>query len=428
MKATWRSLVAGVLGLCLIGCLGGLGVSAKPVTLQYYTLAWQPGVVKAVRESIKEWNEANPEIQVEIVWGSWAAANEFLLTSFLGGDAPDIFHQDAVMCYEYGVLGFAEPLNDYIEDEALSDIPEWLWESASDYDGTIYGFPFLVETHAIFYNRKLFDEAGIVVPENSEITWTQLVEYAQRLTRRDATGEVTTWGVMASVMEKFPWMLVTQNGGEIVHRRDDGTWYVEVDDAAREALAYYCNLVTEWKVMAPEAISSDYTYLMSGFSQERYAMIIFGCWNRRILVQWDNVDWGMLHLQGPVNNISSGGPQAHGMWSGSAHKAEAAQFLQYMSTRENLVEIAYPDWIFPARVSGQEDPRFSQQENQWDLAGSWLDYAADVLPRMPTIIAFDMRVIVPELEQVMLGRKSFSDAIDSIEKNGNEYLQKTGLQ
>ena len=421
-------VLAGIFVLCIMVLCGSwLGASA-PVTIQYYTLAWQPGVVKAVRQTVKEWNDTHPDIQVEIVWGSWAAANEFLLTSFLGGDAPDIFHQDAVMCYEYGVLGFAEPLNAYLPDEALADVPQWMWESASDYDGTIYGYPFLVETHAVFFNRTLFQEAGIEIPENSEASWEQLVEYGRLLTKRDETGEVATWGLMASVMEKFPWMLITQNGGQVVHRREDGTWYVEVDEAAREALEYYCDLVTEWNVMAPEAISSDYTYLMSGFSQERYGMIIFGCWNRRILVQWDNVDWGMLHLQGPVNNITSGGPQAHGMWAGSEHKAEAAMFLDFISSRDNVVEIAYPDWIFPARVSGQEDPRFSQDEYQWSLAKSWLPYSADVLPLMPTIIAFDMRIIVPELEQVMLGRKSLDDAIEAMEENGNEYLRQTGLQ
>ena len=408
--------------------LGSLGLTAGPVTIKYYTLAWQPGVVKAVRETVAAWNEENPDVQVEIVWGSWAAANEFLLTSFLGGDAPDVFHQDAVMCYEYGALGFAEPLGPYLPDDALTDVPQWMWDSASDYEGTVYGYPFLVETHAIFYNRALFAEVGIDVPEDSEITWEQLVDYAQRLTQRGEAGDVTRWGLMASVMEKFPWMLVTQNGGQIVHRRDDGTWIVDVDEPAREALEYYCDLVTEWEVMAPEAISSDYTYLMSGFSQERYGMIIFGCWNRRILVQWDNVDWGMLHLRGPVNNVTSGGPQAHGMWSGSRHKEEAGRFLNYLSRTENLIEIAYPDWIFPARVSGQSDPRFHDEEYQWDLASSWLAYAADVLPRMPTIIAFDMRVIVPELERVMLGKKSLEDAIEAMEEKGNEYLKQAGLQ
>ncbi len=417
-----------ILLICSILLACSLLVHGAPVTIQYYTLAWQPDVVKAIRATVREWNDGHPDIQVEIVWGSWAAANEFLLTGFLGGDAPDIFHQDATMCYEYGVMGFAEPLNEFIPNEALVDIPDWAWESASDYDGTIYGYPFLLETHAIFYNRELFQAAGIELPEDSEISWEQLVNFAGRLTVHDATGKVTTWGLMASVMEKFPWMLIEQNDGKIVHRREDGTWYVEVDDAAREALEYYCNLVTEREVMAPTAISSDYTYLMSGFSKEQYAMIIFGCWNRRILVQWDSVDWGILHLQGPVNNITSGGPQAHGMWSGSEYKAEAALFLDFISSKEKLIDIAYPDWIFPARVSAQADPRFHQEEYQWDLASSWLDYGADVLPRMPTIIAFDMRIIVPELEQVMLGEKSFEDAMDAIEEEGNEYLRKTGLQ
>lgn len=429
MRTSHRFSLAGMAVLCLCAFLISSMAVGEPVTIQYYTLAWQPGVVKAIQRISREWNAANPDIQVDVVWGSWSAVNEFLLTSFLGGDAPDIFHTDAVMCYEYGALGFASPLNDYLSEDALTDVPQWMWDSASDFEGNIYGYPFLVETHVIFINRALFEEAGIVVPENSEISWEQLVDYSQRLMKRDESGEVTTWGLMAPVSwEKFPWMLVAQNDGSIVSRREDGTWYVEVDAAAREALTYYCDLVTRWNVMPTEAISNDYTYLMSAFSKERYGMVVFGCWNRRILALWDTVDWGMLHLKGPVNNITSGGPQAHGIWVGSPHKEEAALFLDFISSGQNLIDIAYPDWVFPARVSGQSDPIFSTEENQWDLAHSWLDYAIDIWPTMPTIIAFDMRVVVPELEQVILGNKSLDDAFEAMEKNGNEYLQQVGLQ
>jgi len=429
MRTSGSVVITGLVALCLTAVLLSSTAFGEPVTIQYYTLAWQPGVVKAIQRISREWNETHPDIQVDVVWGSWAAVNEFLLTSFLGGDAPDIFHTDAVMCYEYGALGFASPLNEYLADDALIDVPQWMWDSASDYEGTIYGYPFLVETHVIFYNRTLFAEAGIEVPENHEISWDQFVDYAQRTTTRDESGGVVTWGLMAPVSwEKFPWMLVAQNGGSIVSRRDDGTWIVDVDDAAREALTYYCDLVTRWEVMPTEAISNDYTYLMSAFSQERYAMVVFGCWNRRILALWDTVDWGMLHLTGPVNNITSGGPQAHGIWAGSPHKEEAAQFLEYISRGQNLIDIAYPDWVFPARASLQADPVFTAEENQWDLAHRWLDYAIDIWPTMPTIIAFDMRVIVPELEQVILGNQSIEDAFEAMEKNGNEYLRQAGLQ
>jgi multiple sugar transport system substrate-binding protein len=180
--------------------------------------------------------------------------------------------------------------------------------------------------------------------------------------------------------------------------------------------------------MSTEAISNDYTYLMSAFSQQRYAMVVFGCWNRRILDLWDTVDWGMLHLTGPVNNVTSGGPQAHGIWAGSEHKEEAARFLDYISSGQNLIDIAYPDWVFPARTSLQSNPVFTTEEHLWHLAHRWLDYAIDIWPTMPTIIAFDMRVVVPELEQVILGNKDFDDALDAIEKNGNEYLRQAGLQ
>lgn len=404
-------------------------VGLATVDLQFLSLAWQPATVRVVRDIVREWNAANPDIQVEIVWQTWEGVNKFLLTSFLGGDAPDIFHQDAVMCYEYGAMGFAAPLNEYLDEETLADIPARMWDSVTCFDGTIYGIPFLWEPQVVFYNRALFEERGITLPEDAMLDWDELLDTAKRLTERDEYGNVTTWGLLAPLMERFQWTLIRQNDGHVLHRQDDGTWYVQIDEGAREALDFYVRMVTDWEVMSPEVIGIDFTSMMRGFLGGRYAMVVFGSWNRSFILRMGrDFRWGMLKVTGPKRNVTAANPQALGIWKDSPHRAEAFEFARFFTNAKNSARIAYGDWLFPTRESALADPKFSQEEHQWDLAKSWLQYAEDVMPAMPFFLAFDWRIFVPKLEMVILGHMSFDDALAAMEREGNRFLWELELQ
>ena len=64
-------------------------------SLRFLSLAWQKESVAANKQLVEEWNKANPDIQVEYVQGSWDNVHDQLLTSFEGGEAPDIIHDDS---------------------------------------------------------------------------------------------------------------------------------------------------------------------------------------------------------------------------------------------------------------------------------------------------------------------------------------------
>ncbi len=135
-------------------------VCAGAVTLQFLTPAWQEDTVTEVENIVAEWNAARPDIQVEIVSVAWENINDYLLTSFQAGQGPDVIHQDTVMCYEYGVQGYAEPLNRYLDAATLADTPQASWDGVSDDQGNIYGVPFLQETLVVFYNKAMFASSG----------------------------------------------------------------------------------------------------------------------------------------------------------------------------------------------------------------------------------------------------------------------------
>ena len=412
---------------CLAVLLVGMAVYG--VQLQFLTPAWQSDTVKAVRAIVKEWNDAHPDIQVEIVSQAWENIDDFMLTSFQGGQAPDLFHQDSVMCYEYGLMGFVEPLNDYLEDEIVADIPDKFWNGVSNED-TIYGVPFLQETLVIYYNKTLFADAGIELPEDGMITWEQLREYALQLTVRNESGEVTTWGLLSPLEQRLWWVLIEQNEGQVLSEYEDGTWHVDINDGAREAIGFYTNLIVEDEVMSEEVLSYDFMSLLQGFKNGKYAMFSYGCWVRSWITRLagSTLDWGMLQVKGPKADVTEADPQAIGIYSGSPYKEEAAQFLTFFTNPENQARLAYADWLFPTRQTALERPEFQSEENQWNIAYQWLPYARDVKPHMFGFFAWEWQSFIPQIELVILGNQSLDDALENAVVQGNQFLRRMGLQ
>lgn len=94
-----------VLALLLSACSGDDGRDADgTIRLRFQSLAWQRESVDANKRLVKEWNAAHPAVQVEYVQGSWDSVHDQLLTSFEGGEAPDIIHDasDDLADFAYG--------------------------------------------------------------------------------------------------------------------------------------------------------------------------------------------------------------------------------------------------------------------------------------------------------------------------------------
>ncbi|MEN6369927.1 MAG: sugar ABC transporter substrate-binding protein [Thermotogota bacterium] len=415
-------------GVAAILILAAAATSA--VTLQFVTPVWQSDTVDVMDELVAEWNAAHPDIQVEVISIAWENIDDFLLTSFQGGEAPDVFHEDSVVSYEYGVMGYAEPLNKYLDAATLADIPEKSWAGVKDDSGNLYGVPFLQETLVIFYNKALLAAAGIVPPADGMVTWAELRDYAIRLTTRSAAGQVTTWGLMAPFEQRLWWCLVDQNEGNVLVRHDDGTWHVEIDDAAREAIEFYMNLATVDGVMPTDVLSYDFTSLLQGFKTGKYAMFSFGCWVRSWIERLtkNQLDWGMLQVKGPKRNVTETDPQAISISSGSKHKAEAVQFVSFLTNTENQARLAKADWLFPVRQSALARPEFRTTEDQWDVAYQWLAFAADVKPHMFGFFGWEWQTFIPQMELVILGKSDLTTALETATEKGNEFLRRMGLQ
>jgi ABC-type glycerol-3-phosphate transport system substrate-binding protein len=165
---------------------------AEQVELKFATYVWQPATVEATDEIVADWNEANPNIQVEIVPIDVESVHDALVTQFQGGTASDIIHDEALDLAGFVNQGFLADMTPLIPEEVKGQAPQGIWDSMT-YDGKIYGAPLLLQSYVVFANADHLEEAGIEQPEiDAPWTWDDLQTNAAKVSARSPRAS-TRW-------------------------------------------------------------------------------------------------------------------------------------------------------------------------------------------------------------------------------------------
>jgi len=244
------------LGLAL---LAGIAL-AQPTTeiTFYYPIAVGGPITRIVDGYAEQFSKEHPSIRVKPVYtGTYQESIVKALTAYRSGEPPttaillstDMFtliDEDAIVPW----------------DELAKAADEAAWMKAffpafmknSQTGGKTWGIPFQRSTIVLYWNKEIFKEAGLD-PNKPPATWAEQVELAKKLTRRDASGNVTRWGVQVP-SSGFPYWLfqgfTTQN--DVLLMNEAGTQTHFDDPKVIEALQYWVDLSARHKVMAPGVI------------------------------------------------------------------------------------------------------------------------------------------------------------------------------
>ncbi len=176
---------------------------------------WGSPEEKASHERVAQaYMQDHPNVKFEYLYAPWDDYFTKIQTLWAGGDAAAI--PDVLFLWptpSYAAKGVLENLQPYIDRDNynLDDYWPYLLDSAR-YNGDVYGLPRDIEAHALYYNKKLFDEAGVAYPTD-EWTWDDLLAAAEKLTKVDANGRVTQY---ALGMEGGKWAIWVGQAGGIV--------------------------------------------------------------------------------------------------------------------------------------------------------------------------------------------------------------------
>jgi len=352
MKRWMRALVAGVIGLA---ALAGHGAAAEEkVKLHYFTWATGSGSTYIEEDWIAPFEALHPNIEIQ---HEAVGFNEFwdkLPVYIATGNAPDIIHMSVGYVYDYAKAGLLENLQPYFDRDLNPDDffmePFKAMRYPSMETGDLYGIPYSFLLTALYYNKSLFDMAGVAYPTDAW-TWDTLREAAKRLTR-DTNGDGTPdkYGFVSQNSYILYDPLVHAFGGSILN--EDYT-RVTLDSPAGVAAAEF--LV--------DMIHQDGSALNAGlnrFTDQTAAMAIMTTtelpYEREMGLNFDIA----LVPEGPAKRVVRLWPDSFAIPVDAKHKEAAWEFIKYVITRDEMdrysgarkvpvyKELALsPDWLEP---------------------------------------------------------------------------------
>ena len=163
----------------------------------------------------------------------------------------------------------------------------------------MYFLPKDYSTLAVYYNKLIFDEAGVAYPE-PDWTWDDLLATSQALTQdTNGDGQTDIWGIQlpANWTTGFEYW-VAAAGGSLIS--EDGQSYVGFmdSDATIRAVQFYADLYNEYQVAAPPADFSAFGGGNSEFDNGQAAMRVFGRWPQAGMLENPNIDLGIVGTPG----------------------------------------------------------------------------------------------------------------------------------
>src|SRR5918995_1096917 len=155
---------------------------------------WDSAQLPAVEAQAAAFKELHPNITIEPQVVPWDDYWTKLQTGVAGGATYDVFWMNADGLPVYASQGALVSIQGMVDDGSIDvdAYPESL-RSLYTFEDTVYGIPRDFDTIALFYNKDLFDKAGVEYP-TGDWTWDNLRAAAEALTIKDGS----QWGYASS--------------------------------------------------------------------------------------------------------------------------------------------------------------------------------------------------------------------------------------
>lgn len=259
--------LAAATAFSLCACGGGDGSKSSSDALE--VVIWDNNQQKGLQQICDLFTEETG-IKVDVQVKEWDSYWTLLEAGASGGDMPDVFWMHSNNSQMYMKNNKLLKLDDYIAKSEKVDMSNYMPEITElyTYDGSYYAVPKDYDTIALWYNKKMFDDAGLEYP-NENWTWDDLYEAAKKLT----TGDKYGFCMNTSNDQDTYYNMVYSMGGYIVN--DDHTKSGYDDANTIKAMDYVGKLL---KDCCPPATTMSETGTDVLFQSGTVAMITQGSW------------------------------------------------------------------------------------------------------------------------------------------------------
>jgi len=372
---------------------------------------------KEVRNYIAAFNKLYPDIEVEIIRPAdyWPK----LMSMMAAGTPPDVFYMGFPEFVEYHAKGLLLDLQPYIDKDPTfneDDFFPGLLDAFKDpKTGHIYGIPKDWSTYVVYYNKEMFEKAGLPTPNElfgyGKWSWKDFLEVAKKLTDHEK-------GIYGVAVDAGRWKIMPPQAG--------ADWVQGVDKVIvdtpefAEAIQFYADLWLKYRV-APDMTEQAEESPADRFAHQKAAMYICGRWMTMKFKKLD-FEWDIAPLPYYKHMYTWVDLVAYCIAKDSKHPDEAWKLVRFLTGVEGQKLVAQAGHAIPARMSVAYSPAFLNA-----LPELGIHNAVHLIPYYKRITVFKhwgeiWTAINRALEPVWMGEKTAAEALKEAQKEINKIM------
>ena len=394
----------------------------------YYPIAVGGPLTKVIDGYARQFEKENPGIKVNPIYaGNYDDARIKALAALKAGQSAPLSVLYSIDLYELIEQDVIMAWNDVAtsaEDKAWLKVFYPALMMNGTYKGKVYGIPFQRSTIVLYWNKQAFKEAGLD-PEKPPATWSEMVQMARKLVRKDAAGHVQRWGVMVPSTGYPYWMFqafARQNGHDLMNPEGNQTNYAHPDVIA--ALQYWRDLGAKHQVM-PEG-TVEWGTLRQAFTEGKTAMMWHTTGNLTAVKDTAKFPFGVAMLPASKQRGSpTGGGNFYLFKKTTPEERKAAlAFVKWMTAPERAADWSMATGYVATRPDAYDTPKLKTYATQFPQAVVARDQFKFATPELSTFQTGRVRKLLDDAIQASLtGQKTPAAALKQAQAEADRLLR-----
>ena len=384
------------------------GTAQAETTLQLVEVITSPQRTEVLESMIAKFEEANPDVTVEVTSLPWGQAFEKLATMVQGGQIPDVVEMPDRWLSLYANNDQLVDLGTYMESwPDASELNDRAVQYGSYVNDTMYMVPYGFYLRAMFWNKKLFAEAGLDSPPR---TMDDFMAASEAISALDGkTGYCLRGGPGGA--NGYVMMMANMMGHDD-YFDEEGNSSINSPEAI-QGLQFLVDMYQKGYV-PKDSVNWGFNEIVAGFysgtcamlDQDPDALIA-------IAERMDADDFAVAPMPlGPAGkSFPTIGYAGWAMFEASEHKDEAAALIGHLSSRESNLDWAKFVGVIPIHQGAEQDPAFTgPQFEGWFTEMNDDRWTPTVMPTYLEEFAYFADVMaVQGGQELLLGERTAED-------------------
>lgn len=377
------------------------------------------------------YEETGINVEYVVVPGQAAEIYQKVDISLMSGEKTDLVHCNSVYFNKVGQAGLGYDINEFIDVDPNFDAKEAHGEFLQSYNGgEVYGLPISSTRWAVFYNKKLFDEAGVAYPDGTW-TWDEYIDTAIKLTDKEK-------GIYGSYMPSYGNMYhIKSSMAGVSAYKEDGTSNFD-DPIFAEGIKWYTDLSAVHNIqqsMTEQKIKKLGSFHFLG---GKNAMMLISSWYLNPIQNYEKYprDWEIGITSIPTfsdvqQNKNFGSTQYIFVNKNSAHPKEAYEYTKFYALNKHKYVSSIP--ALPNVSKGELELTFKAVEDGTkgeitvdDLFKAYFDNGLGFgNEKLGGVIASEYySALKAQAELYALEEQDLNETVKNITISANEAIQK----